>query len=105
EKESPAIDSLPVSDESRERSISPREKESPAGDSSLASDESREHFVSPHEEKESPAGDSLPAVDGRCGELVKVCFSSSSPSSTSSSPFSYFSLNRPPTTDFGSTAR
>ncbi|RWW07198.1 hypothetical protein GW17_00029428 [Ensete ventricosum] len=41
----------------------------------------------------------LPVGDGWYGELVKVCFSSSS------SPFSYFSRNRQPTTDFDGTAR
>ncbi|RWW20147.1 hypothetical protein GW17_00015756 [Ensete ventricosum] len=73
-KESLAGDSLPAGDESRGRSVSPREeKESLAGDSSPAGDESRWRFVSSHEEKESPADDSSPAGDGRHGELhVKV---------------------------------
>ncbi|RRT36531.1 hypothetical protein B296_00046488 [Ensete ventricosum] len=69
-------------------------------------DESRRRSVSPREEKESPDDDSSPAGDKsyerpaidrwRGGLPVKVCFSSSSPSySPSSSP--YFSLNRPST--------
>ncbi|RWW46315.1 hypothetical protein BHE74_00047763 [Ensete ventricosum] len=54
QKESPASDSSPMGDESRKRSVSPREeKESPDDDSSPAGDKSYER----------------PAIDGRRGGL------------------------------------